>query len=181
MANFLPNRLLSLGESSDLRWIWVRLYWIFIYIYIIYIYISLAGRLFFCQVLALHDYNHRPTGYMDLGGPILFHRCCHFPKNSVPYLGAHFWPTPRLCQRSDDSQNATDMISQLLSIFWPRPTISTPDEWTRYYVWLIGSEGTCRHDYLRFKMLIIILLKSPFRASEVSIFAVIPDSSFDYL
>ena len=41
-----------------------------------------------------------------------FSRCCHFPKNSVPYLGAHFWPTPRLRQRSDDYQNATDMISR---------------------------------------------------------------------
>jgi hypothetical protein len=101
-------------------------------------------------------------------------------------IASHTW-VPTFDQHPDCAKDpmiikmlltSTDMISQLLSIFWPRPTISTPDEWTRYYVSLIGSEGTCRHYYLRFKMVIILLLKSPFHSSEVSIFAAeIPMSS----
>ena len=52
MANFLPNRLLSLGNHpiyGEFGFAYTE--YIYIYIYIIYIYISLAGRLFFVKFL----------------------------------------------------------------------------------------------------------------------------------
>jgi len=159
MANFLPNRL----------------YWIYIYIY------HYLADIFFVKFLLYMTTTIDQQVTWTWAGQYFYTDVVIFQR-----IASHTW-VPTFDQHPDCAKDpmiikmlltSTDMISQLLSIFWPRPTISTPDEWTRYYVSLIGSEGTCRHYYLRFKMVIILLLKSPFHSSEVSIFAAeIPMSS----